>query len=110
MLLETYLGYLYISRRNRVCIPIFAMLIFDFVFSISQGSRKLSSFEIGGGGGGAWYPLVAHRLNVIVCPYIIVFHLIITFSHTAAIFDSKMVFIILFSNYGDIKQIYVNTI
>ena len=33
-----------------------------------------------------------------------------TFSYTAAILDSKMVFIIAFSNYVDVKQIYVNTI
>ena len=30
------LGYLYISRQNRVCIPIFLILTFDFVFSISK--------------------------------------------------------------------------
>ena len=34
----------------------------------------------------------------------------LTFSHTAAILDFKMVPIIVFSNYGDVKQIYVNTI
>ena len=33
-----------------------------------------------------------------------------TFSHTAAILDSKMVSIIAFSNYVDVKQIYVNKI
>ena len=31
----------------------------------------------------------------------------LTFSHTAAILDSKMLSIIVFSNYGDVKQIYV---
>ena len=34
----------------------------------------------------------------------------LTFSHTAAILDSKMVSIIVFSNYGDVKQIYMNKI
>ena len=34
----------------------------------------------------------------------------LTFSHMAAILDSKMVSIVVFSNYGDVKQIYVNTI
>ena len=38
------------------------------------------------------------------------FHYNLTFSNKAAILDSKMVFIIVFSNYGDVKQIYVNTI
>ena len=33
-----------------------------------------------------------------------------TFSHTAAILNSKMVFIIAFANYVDVKQIYVNKI
>ena len=33
-----------------------------------------------------------------------------TFSHTAAILDSKLVSTIAFSNYGDVKQIYVNKI
>ena len=33
-----------------------------------------------------------------------------TFSHTAAILDSKMVSMIAFSNYVDVKQIYVNKI
>ena len=33
-----------------------------------------------------------------------------TFSHTAAILDSKMVSIIAFSNYGDVKQINVKQI
>ena len=32
------------------------------------------------------------------------------FSHTAAIFVSKMVPIIVFSEYGDVKRIYVNKI
>ena len=50
-MLITYLGYLYISRQNRVCIPIFSLLPFDFVFSISQGSTKnfVSSRCRGGG-------------------------------------------------------------
>ena len=34
---------------HRVCIPIFSMLTFDFVFSISQGSKKLVSLRYGGG-------------------------------------------------------------
>ena len=34
----------------------------------------------------------------------------LTFSHTAAILDFKMVSIIAFSNYVDVKQIYVNKI
>ena len=34
----------------------------------------------------------------------------LTFSHTAAILDSKMMSIIIFSNYGNVKQIYVNKI
>ena len=34
----------------------------------------------------------------------------LTFSHTAAILDSKMMSIIVFSNYGDVKQIDVNKI
>ena len=34
----------------------------------------------------------------------------LTFSHTAAILDSKMVTIIAFSNYVDVKQIYMNKI
>ena len=34
----------------------------------------------------------------------------LTFSHTAAILDSKMVSIVVFSNYGDVKQIHVNKI
>ena len=46
----TYLGYLYISRQNRVCIPIFSMLTFDLVFSICQ-EKKLSFVEMWGGGG-----------------------------------------------------------
>ena len=33
-----------------------------------------------------------------------------TFSHTAAILDSKIDSIIVFSNYVDVKQIYVNKI
>ena len=32
------------------------------------------------------------------------------FSHTAAILNSKMGSIVVFSNYGDVKQIHVNTI
>ena len=36
-LLITYLGYLYMTRQKRVCLPIFSLLTFDFVFSISQG-------------------------------------------------------------------------
>ena len=34
----------------------------------------------------------------------------LTFSNKAAILDSKMVSIIVFSNYGDVKQMYVNKI
>ena len=34
----------------------------------------------------------------------------LTFSHTAAILDSKMVSIVVFSNYGVVKQIHVNKI
>ena len=34
----------------------------------------------------------------------------LTFSNKAGILDSKMVSIIVLSNYGDVKQIYVNTI
>ena len=34
----------------------------------------------------------------------------LTFSNKAAILDSKMVSIIVFSNYGDVKQIDVNKI
>ena len=34
----------------------------------------------------------------------------LTVSHAAAILDSKMVSIIVFSNYGDVKQIYVNKV
>ena len=34
----------------------------------------------------------------------------LTFSHTAAILDSKMVSIAVFSNYGDVKQIHVDKI
>ena len=34
----------------------------------------------------------------------------LTFSHAAVILDSKMVFIVVFSNYGDVKQIHVNKI
>ena len=52
MALITNLGYLYITRQKRVCIPIFSMLTIDFVLSISQGSKKLSFVEMRGGG--AW--------------------------------------------------------
>ena len=34
----------------------------------------------------------------------------LTFTHTAAILDSKMVSIVVFSNYGYVKQIHVNKI
>ena len=34
----------------------------------------------------------------------------LTFSHTAAILDSKMVSIVVFANYGEVKQIYVKKI
>ena len=34
----------------------------------------------------------------------------LTFSHTAAILDSKMVSMVVFSNYWDVKQIHVNEI
>ena len=34
----------------------------------------------------------------------------LTFNNKADILDSKMVPIIVFSNYGDVKQIYVNKI
>ena len=34
----------------------------------------------------------------------------LTFSNKAGILDSKMVSIIVLSNYGDVKQIYVNKI
>ena len=34
----------------------------------------------------------------------------LTFSHTAAILDSKKMSIVLFSNYGDVRQIHVNKI
>ena len=56
--------------------------------------------------------IVAHRLNVIFRPYIIVFHFYynLSFSHTAAILDSNMVSIVIFSKYVDVKQIYMNTI
>ena len=46
-LLKTYLEYLYISRRNRVCIPIFFNVNMRFrVFSISKGSKKLSFADV----------------------------------------------------------------
>ena len=48
--------------------------------------------------------VVAHRLNVFVCPYIILFHMIIT--ELLVI----MVSIIAFPNNVDVKQIYVNKI
>ena len=41
----------YLKLRYRVCIPIFSMLTFDFVFSISRGSKKVYFCC---GGGGAW--------------------------------------------------------
>ena len=62
MALITYLRYLYMSRQNRVCVPILSMLTFDFVLSIPQGYKKISFVEMRGGGGDAWYPYVAHRL------------------------------------------------
>ena len=34
----------------------------------------------------------------------------LTFGNKAAILDSKIVSVIVFSNYGDVKQIYVNKI
>ena len=34
----------------------------------------------------------------------------LTFSHTSTILDFKMVSIVVFSNYGDVKQIHVNRI
>ena len=39
---KTYLEYFSINHRNRVCIPIFSMLTFDFVFSISKGFVQMS--------------------------------------------------------------------
>ena len=38
------------------------------------------------------------------------FDYILTFGNKATILDSKRVSIIVFSNYGDVKQIYVNKI
>ena len=37
---DVNLGYLYISRQNRICFRIFSMLTFDFVFNISQCPQK----------------------------------------------------------------------
>ena len=53
------------------------MLTFDFVFSISKDSKNPSCVEMMGGGGGG-VCMVATSLNVIVCPYIILFHMIMT--------------------------------
>ena len=40
----------------------------------------------------------------------VLFDYTLTFSHMAAILDSKMVSIVVFSHYEDVKQIRVNTI
>ena len=48
------------------------MLTFDFVFRISQAFVEIW------GGGGCMVDIIAHRLNVIACPYLILFHMIIT--------------------------------
>ena len=53
---KTYLGYLNISRQNRVCSPKFSILTFDFVFSIPQSCIFFTFVEMcvcvcGGGGG-----------------------------------------------------------
>ena len=61
----------YLIRRNRVCNPTFSKLTFNFVFSISKGTKKHSFVEMLGG-------MVAISQNVIVCPYIISFHMILT--------------------------------
>ena len=41
---------------------------------------------------------------------LVLFDYNLTFSNKAAILDSNMVSIIVFSNYGDVKQIYMNKI
>ena len=89
------------------------MLTFDFLFSISKGSTKLSSVEIGGRGGGVGMVAISspspksYRLPIY---NVVSFDYNLTFSHTAAILYSKMVSIIVFSNYGDVEKIYVNKI
>ena len=88
------------------------MLTFDFLFSISQGSTKLSSVEIGGRGGGGMVAISSPSPKSYRLPIynFVSFDYNLTFSHTAAILYSKMVSIIVFSNYGDVEKIYVNKI
>ena len=89
------------------------MFPFVFVFSISQGSKnKPSSVENGGGG----YMVAisspspkCYRLPIYIYNFVS-FDYNLTFSYTAAILDSKMVSIIVFSNYVDVEQIYVHKI
>ena len=77
-------------------------------FSISKGSKKLIVVKMFGGGGegvdgshkSKWYRLPIY--NFVSYDYNW------TLSHTAVILDSKMVSIIAFSNYVDVKQIYVD--
>ena len=78
------------------------------MFSISNGSKKRSFVEIFGGEGCR----VAISLNVSVCPYIFLFSCDLTelLAIRQPFWFFKMVSIIAFSNYVDVKQIYVNTI
>ena len=77
------------------------MVTFDFVFNLS-----LSFVDMGGGG-----CMVAvsrpspkyYRLPI--CNFVSYDNTCI-FNHTTAILDSKMVYIVAFSNYGYVKQIY----
>ena len=73
-----------------------------------MGSNTLVSLRCGGGGG----LLGSHKSKCYRLPiYIFVsYDYNRTFSHTAAILDFKMVSIIAFANYVDVKQIYVNKI
>ena len=83
------------------------MLTFDFVFSIPKGSKNLVSLRCLGGGGHGSHKSKWYRLSIY---NFVSYDYNWTVSHAAAILDSKMVSIISFSNYVDVKQIYGNKI